>query len=166
MWCMWEHVYRLNGRDFIVCIKQSKVACLCCRVTTNVNNSLWTCSEYNVHNVRMHTCTWRVSDDNVWASMLVDEVFGQNVFHVTCIEKCVINLINLRVYFRILYSLWNIFYTNYFLSFLRYEVRNCTRTRIEVIYKFVTCKVGKFACNRIEVICLFGIGLVETLDPP
>ena len=101
---------------------------LCCRVATDVTIRFWTCSEYNVHNVWMHTCTWRVCDDNVRTSMLTDKILCQNVFHVTCIEKRVINLINPRVYFCILYSLWNIFNTNYFLSFLCYEVCNCTRT--------------------------------------
>ena len=95
--------------------------------------------------------------------MLTDKVFCQNVFHVACIEECIINLINFRVYFCIFYCLWNVFNTNDFLCLLSYEVSNSSCTSVEVIYEFVACKVCKFSCNGIEMICLFSIGLVETL---
>ena len=83
---MWEHIYRLYFYNLIVCIKQLQVACLSSRITAYIYYSLWLCPEDSVDYILMHTCTWRVGDDNVRLSVLGNEIICKDVLHVSCVE--------------------------------------------------------------------------------
>ena len=86
MWGVGEHIYRLYFYNFIVCIKQLQVACLSSRITAYINYSLWLCSENCVDNILMHTCTWRVCDDDIRLSVLGYEIIGKDVLHISGVE--------------------------------------------------------------------------------
>ena len=111
----------------------------------------------------MHASTWRVGDDDIWATVLMDEVFRKDVFHVTCIEERIVYFINLRIDLCVFYSFWNILNTNNLFGLLGDEIGYGSRSCIQVVNKFVTCKVSKLARYRIKMLCLFGIGLIEAL---
>ena len=82
MVCMREHVDRLHCHHFIVTIEQLEVACLCCRVTADIYNAAWCSKEYRINNILVHTGAWRVSDNDIGTSVLINEVACKYVLHV------------------------------------------------------------------------------------
>lgn len=149
MWSVWEHIYWLNFNNLVVYVQQLQVACLSGRITTHIYYSLWLCPEDCINYILVHTGTRRVGDDNVWLSVLGDELISKNVLHIPCIEVGIVYAIKLRVYLCILNSLWNIFNANNFLGFTSYEIGDGARTSVEVIDNLIACKLCKFACNGI-----------------
>ena len=111
----------------------------------------------------MHSCTWRVGDDDVGSSMLCDEVVCQDVLHIACIEERILDIVYLRVDFGIFDSLRHVFDSYYLLGFVCHKVGYGSCSCIEVVHEFSACKVGKLACHAVQVVSLFGIGLIETL---
>ena len=59
----------------------------------------------------MHASTWGVGDDDVRLTMLADEVCGEDILHIACIEESVVNAIDLAIDTRILNRLRYIFDT-------------------------------------------------------
>ena len=111
----------------------------------------------------MHTGTWWVGDDDIWATVLGDEVVGQDVLHVASIEEGVGDVVYLGVDLGVLDGFWYVLDTDYLLSLVSHEVGDGSSTGVEVVNQFVTSQVGKLAGHAVEVVSLFGVGLVETL---
>ena len=59
----------------------------------------------------MHASTWGVGDDDVRLTMLADEVCGEDIFHVACVEERVVNAVDLAIDACIFNCLGNIFDT-------------------------------------------------------
>lgn len=93
MWGMGEHIDRLNLYYSIVCIQLLQVTSLCGRVTGHIDDTLWGSPEDCLDDVRMHACTGWVCDDDVWTTMLGDEIICQDVLHVTSKEQGVVDMI-------------------------------------------------------------------------
>ena len=41
----------------------------------------------------MHASTWRVGDDDIGATMLVDEILCEDVLHVASVEQSVVQVV-------------------------------------------------------------------------
>ena len=93
MWRMGEHVDGLYGSDTIVGIHQLQVTGLCGWVAADIDNTFWSCIEDGFHHVRVHTGAWGIGDDDVWATVLGNEVVGQDVLHVASIEEGVLDAV-------------------------------------------------------------------------
>lgn len=63
--------------------------------------------------VWVHSGTWWVGDDDVRSTVLCDEIVGQDILHVACIEEGVLDVVHLRIHLGILYGLWHILDTDY-----------------------------------------------------
>ena len=95
--------------------------------------------------------------------MLPDEIVGQDILHIACIEEGVLDVVYLRIHLCILDSFWHVFDTDYFFSLVCHEIGNGSGTGVEVVNQLVACEVGKFTGHTVEVVSLLGIGLIETL---
>ncbi|CDA56888.1 unknown [Prevotella sp. CAG:604] len=111
----------------------------------------------------MHTSTWRVGDDDIRTAMLPDEIVGQDILHIACIEEGVLDVVYLRIHLCILDGFRHVFDTDYFFSLVCHEIGNGSGTGVEVVNQLVSCEVGKFTRHTVEVVSLLGIGLIETL---
>ena len=94
---MWEHVNGLHGYYLVCRVEEAEVACLCGGIAADVYYAPRTGVENNLYHVRMHAGTWWVGDDDIRASVLLDEGIGKKVFHVACIEERVADAVELRV---------------------------------------------------------------------
>lgn len=110
---MREHIHRLYGGYLILRIHQLQVASLGCRVAAYVYDALWCCIQNDVYYVWVHSGTWWVGDDDVRSTVLCDEIVGQDILHVACIEEGVLDVVHLRIHLGILYGLWHILDTDY-----------------------------------------------------
>ena len=160
---MREHIYRLNGSHLVVVVHQLQVASLGSRVAAYIYDAVRCCVQNHVHYIRVHAGTWRVGDDDVWTTMLSDEVIGQDILHVACIEEGVLNVVYLGIHLGILDSLWHVFDTDYLLCLVSHEVGDGSRTGVEVVNQLISGEVGKLASHAIKVVSLLGVSLIETL---
>ena len=98
-----------------------------------------------IDHIRMHTCSWRVSDNGIRSTVLFNKLIGKDILHVASEEQCVVELVDVSIDFGILNSFLHIFDTDDFSGFLGYEIGDGTCAGIQVIYQFLTLKVGKIA---------------------
>lgn len=161
-----EHVYRLNGLHFIFRIEQLQVARLRSRITADVYDAFGLGKQNDIHYILVHSGTGRVGDDDIGTAVLVDEVLCQHVFHISGKEQCVFNSVNLGIDLGVFNGFGHIFYADYLACVLGYEIGNECRAGIKVINKLVTGQSGKVACYFVEVVGLFGVGLIERFDLP
>ena len=163
MWCMGEHIYGLYCCNAIVYIQVVQIASLGSRITRDINDALWSSTKDGLHYVRMHTGTGWVGDNNVRTSVLGNKVVGEDILHVTSIEQCIVNAVNPTVDFSILDSFRYIFYSNHLAGLTCNEIGDGTSAGIEVVNNLMTRQIGKLASDAVEVVCLFGICLIERL---
>lgn len=71
------------------------------------------------------------------------------------------NSVNLGIDLGVFNGFGHIFYADYLACVLGYEIGNGTRAGIKVINKLVTGQSGKVARYFVEVVGLFGVGLIE-----
>ena len=160
---MREHVHRLHRHHFVRHIERLEVACLRRRVAAYVDDALRVGAQDSVYHVLVHTGAWWVGDDNVWATVLLDELVVEDVLHVAGVELGVAYVVHLRVDLSVLDSLGHVLDAYHLACLTRHEVGDGARTGIEVVHQFVAGELGEVACYRVEVISLLGVGLVETL---
>ena len=163
MWGVREHIDWLDGCHLIIYVHHLEVASLCGRVATYIDDALRGCVQDDLDDIRVHTGTRWVGDDDVWATMLSDEVVGEDILHIACIEEGIGDVVYLGVDLGILDSLRYVFDTNHLLGLVSHEVGDGSGTGIEVINEFVARKVGKLTCHAVEVVSLLGVSLIETL---
>ena len=160
---MRKHVYRLNFGHFVFGIHQRQVPCLRCRVTAHIYNAFGRRVKDHIYHIRMHSCAWGVGDNHIWTSMLLDEVIGKDVLHVTGIEQCIVDIVDFAIDLCIGNRLGNILDADHLAGTSGYEVGNGSRSRVQVVNELVTRQLGKVTGYTVEVISLIGIGLIETL---
>ena len=160
---MWEHIDGLYGNHTVVGIHIVQIAGLSGRIAGYVDDALRGGTKDGFYYVGMHACTWRVGDDNIRTAVFGNKLICKNILHIAGIEQCVLNIIYLRVDLCILDCLGHVFNTYNFLGFLGYKVGNGSCAGIEVVNKFITSKFCEVASYTVEMICLLGIGLIETL---
>ena len=132
-------------------------------VAAHVHNALWGGIENHIHDVGMHSCAGRVCDDDVGTAMLGYEVVGQDVLHVAGEEFCVVDAVDLAVHLCVVDGLRHILYAHHLLGLVGHKVGNRPRSRVEVVNGLVALQVGKLPCHAIQLVGLFGVGLVEAL---
>ena len=93
MLSMWEHIHRLNMRNFVLYIKQLEVPCLGSRITTYIYNTFRIGEQYSINYILMHTCAWRVCYYDIGTAMLFYKLLVQDILHITSIESCVVDII-------------------------------------------------------------------------
>ena len=81
----------------------------------------------------MHASTWGVGDDDVRLTMLADEVCGEDILHIACVEESVLNAVNLAIDACIFNCLGYIFDTYDGSALPGDEVGYRPRPRVEVI---------------------------------
>lgn len=158
---MREHIYRLYGSYLIFGIEQLKVAGLSSRITADVDDTLGLSKQNHIDYIIVHTCTWRIGNNHIRTSVLVDEILRQDILHITGIEQRIVDTVYLRIDLCIFYSLGDIFYTDDLTCLTRNEVGNSTRTGIKVVYQLVASQSCKVPGYLIQIVCLFRIGLIE-----
>ena len=99
---MGEHVDRLDSGNAVIDVEVMEVAGLCGGVARDVDDSLGGSPEDSLHDVGVHAGTRWIGDDHVRTAMFMDEIVGEDVLHVSSIEKGVGNAIDFRVHLRIL----------------------------------------------------------------
>ena len=149
MMCMREHIYRLNGNHFIFSIQQRQVACLRCRITTDINNTFGFGKQNRIYYIIVHTCTRRIGNDNIRTTVFINKLLSKNIFHISRIEQCIGNMVYLRIYFSIFNRFRHILYANHFLCLTRHEICNCSGSGIKVIDKLISGQTCKIACYLI-----------------
>ena len=95
--------------------------------------------------------------------MCGNEVLVENVLHVASIEKRVGNAIDVRVHLCILDGFGHILDANDLTSLFCHKIGNRASARVEVIHQFVARQLGKVARHLIQLVCLFGVRLIERL---
>ena len=128
-----EHVNGLDFCNFIVGVHQAEVAGLGGWIAADIDYTLRFCIQYGLHDIGMHAGTRRVGNDDVGSVMLCYEVVGQDVLHISGKELCVTDAVNLRVYLRIFYGLWNILNTDNLRCTFGNKVGYSASTGIEVV---------------------------------
>ena len=161
MGCVGEHIDWLDMGDMVVGIEQLQVASLGGRVAADIDDALGVGIHDDLDNVWMHACSWWVGDDDIWTTMLCDEVVSEYVFHVACIEEGVVDTIELGVYLGILDGIFYVLYAYDLLCLASHEIGDGACACIEVIDEFVACERGEISCYLVEMQCLLGVGLVE-----
>ncbi len=136
---MWEHIYRLHGHHLESSIEQLQVSRLCSRITTYIDQALRACIKNDIYYIGVHSCTWRIRHNDIWLSMLFDEVISENVFHISRKERSVLNFVDLAVYLCVFDGLLDILYANDTLCLTCDEVRYRARTRVKIIKQRLSC---------------------------
>ena len=163
MWCVWEHVDRLHLADLVLHVEQLQVASLCGRIAADIDDALWGSIQDGLHHVGVHACSGWVGDDDIWSSMLCNEVVRQDILHVASIEQRVLNAVHLRVDFGVLDGFRHILDANHLTGFLRYEIGDGASACIQVVDQLIASKVGELAGYGVQMISLFCIRLIERL---
>lgn len=161
--CLREHIDGLYFDYFISIVEEAEVACLCGWIATYVNDALGMGMENGVDNIGVHTCAWRVGDDDIGGSVLLDEISSEDVLHVASKEERVVELVDGGIDFCVFNGFGNIFNTDDFCSLFCYEVGNGSGSGVEVIDVLFTCESCKIASYLVEFVGLLGVGLVKTL---
>ena len=97
--------------------------------------------------------------------MLADEVCGEDILHVACVEERVVNAIDLAIDACIFNSFGYIFDTYDGSALSGDEVGYRPRPRIEVIDVLRASELREFTSDLVELIGLTAICLVEGLGP-
>ena len=95
--------------------------------------------------------------------MFGNEFIRQDILHITGIEEGVMDVVDFGIHLSILNSLGYIFDTYDLACLLGHEVGNGTCASIQVVNQFFTSQSGKLSGNAVQMVCLLGVGLVETL---
>ena len=136
-----EHIHGLYGYYAISCIEILQVARLSGWITADIDDTLGGCPENGLHYIRVHACTRGVGDDDIRASMLLDESVVKDILHVACIEAGVRDAVELGVDLRILDGFWHIFDADDFPRLPSHEIGDGAGTGIKVVDHFVACSV-------------------------
>ena len=128
-----KHIYRLDSLHLVLFGEQLKVASLCCRVATHINDTLGVGKEDGVDDILMHAGTRRVGYDDVGLAVLLDEVSIEDVLHVTSEELSVLDAIYLGIHFGILDGLRHILDADDLTCSACHEVSDGAGARIEVV---------------------------------
>ena len=97
--------------------------------------------------------------------MLADEVCGEYILHITCVEESVLNAVNLAIDACIFNCLGYIFDTYDGSALPGDEVGYRPRPRVEVIDALRASELSEFMSYFIKLVGLSTIGLVEGLGP-
>ena len=128
-----EHVNGLDFCHFVVGVHQAEVAGLGGWIAADIDDTLRLGIQYGLHHIGMHTGTGWVGNDDVGSAVFGYEVVGQDVLHISGKKLCVTDAVNLRVYLRIFYGLWNIFYADYLRCLFCNKVGYSACTGVEVV---------------------------------
>ena len=111
----------------------------------------------------MHSCAWRVGNDNIRTSMLGNKVTCKDILHVTRKESEIIKAVQLCIDTRIDYSILNILDTHHLLGMGCNKVGNGTSTGIQVIDNLITAKRSELTRHLIKIIRLTTVCLIKRL---
>ena len=117
-----EHVHGLYTNHAVLSIKELQITCLGSRIATYIDNAVGIGKQNRIYHILVHTGTWRVCDDDIWAAMLLYEFTVQDILHISGIEQGVVYTVQFRVHLGILYRFGHILYANYLTRLLGYEV--------------------------------------------
>ena len=56
---------------------------------------MWLGKKDGIDNILMHTCSWRVGDDDIGTSVLLDKVTVEDIFHVASEEEGIVDVVDL-----------------------------------------------------------------------
>ncbi len=149
MWRMWEHIHGLHLNNLIGYVKILQVTSLCGWVARYIDNAVGGGVENCLYHIGVHAGAGRVGDDDIWTSMLCNEIICQDVFHIASIEQSVLDAVDFGVDLRILDGFGYILNANDLLGFLSYEVCDCACTSVKVVDQLATCKTSKLASHGI-----------------
>ena len=113
----------------------------------------------------MHASPWGVGDDDVRLTMLADEVCGEDILHIACVEERVLNAVNLAIDACIFNCLGYIFDTYDGSALSGDEVGYRPRPGIEVVDALRASELREFTSYFIKLVVLSTIGLLEGLVP-
>ena len=134
---VWKHIYGLYLCDDIVLVEHHEVACLCGGVAADIHYLLGSSHENGVDHILVHTCSWRVGDDDIGSAVSVDEVGSEQIFHVAGEEECVVDMVELGVDACVAYSIFYILDTYALSCLTSHEVGYRSGAGIEVIDQLV-----------------------------
>ena len=105
---------------------------MCSRITADINNALRIRKLDGINYFRIHSGTWRIGNNHIWFAMFSDKLLCQNFFHITSVECTVINIIDFYIFVGRIYSILYIFYTYHMLGLMRYKLRNCSGSGVQI----------------------------------
>lgn len=110
-----EHVDGLHGHDLVGGVKQLQVASLRGGVAADVDDLLRPDLQQLLNDLLGHSGTGRVGDDEVGATVRLDEVVGEHFGHIARIEGAIGDAVDFSIDFGILDGGFHIFDAHHFL---------------------------------------------------
>ena len=99
MLCVGEHIDGLYLRHFVFVGKELQITSLGGRIAADVDNLRRFGGEQLLNHFFVHSCTGRIGDDHIGASVKGDKFGGQHFGHITGIELGVVETVVLGVDF-------------------------------------------------------------------
>lgn len=96
---MREHIYRLNVGHLVLGVQEGRSAGLGSRITADINQRVGLGIKNDLHHILMHAGARRVYYHHVGAAMMLDKFVSQDVLHIACVEKSVVQSVDRRVDF-------------------------------------------------------------------
>ena len=156
-----KHIHRPHSSNLVFLTQNLKVASLGGRIAADINHSFRRGFKYHVRNIRMDSCPRWVEDYDVRTSVFCDEIFCQNILHVSSKESTILYAVVFCVHLCVLNSLRHIFYADDLCCLARDELGYGSGPGVEVIDNLTAGECREFPCRAVEFVGLFRVGLVE-----
>ena len=111
----------------------------------------------------MDAGTRRIENYHIRLTVLIDEITSQDILHITGEELTISDAVTGRVHLRILNRLRNIFNADNSSGLAGDELRDRAGPCVEVIDDLVAGQLSKIPRDRVKLVGLLGVGLVERL---
>ena len=135
---MREHVYGLYGGHLVTAIQQLEVSCLRSRITADINDTFRSCEKNHINHIVVHTCPWRIRDDDIRTTMFCNEILSQDILHIAGIKQGIVDTVDCGIDFCILDGFRDIFDTDHLLRLTGDEIGDGSRTGIQVVHRTIS----------------------------
>lgn len=125
---MWKHVDRLYALDIVTLCQKLQITRLGRRIATDIDYLSRSCVKQLPYHSLMHPGTWRVGDNNIGPTILLNKLASKHLGHITCKEGSVCESIALGIVMSISDCLFHILNTNHSLHLRREKQRDCSCT--------------------------------------
>ena len=156
-----KHVDRLHRHHFVSRVQQLQVTGLGGWVAADVDDFLGADLQQLLHYLLGHARTGRVGDDEVGATVALDEVVGEHLGHVASIECAVGDAVEFGVHLGVVDGGLHVFDADYFLHEAREILGDGARARVEVVHQLVALHLGEVEGGLVESLGLVDVGLEE-----
>ena len=127
-----KHIHRPHSSNFVFLAQNLEIASLGGRIATDINHSFRRGFKYHFSYIGMDSCPRRVKDYDIRTSVFCDEIFCQNILHVSSKESAVLYAVVFCVQLCVLNGFRHIFNTDDLCCLARDELGDGSGAGIEV----------------------------------